>query len=142
MNHNVGLTATRLPGTDIIVRAGYSAKIYGVAFQNFLDVDWGTLEDCWPRSWTAQDVFDAVNVVLCQEEYDYNALEHERWEREHGGSPPDDGPPGGSPPNDGPPGDRKASSAPVVQLRPRALISPKPSTPSENGLLPGLRSAT
>src|ERR1700730_5481316 len=47
--------------------SGPTAEIYAVAFKKFLDVAWGTSEDddrSW--SWTAQDVFDAVNVVLCQ----------------------------------------------------------------------------
>jgi hypothetical protein len=144
MNHNIELTAASIPTVvgPLILRAGYEAKIYVATFQNFLDVSWGTSEDEHLGRWTAPDVFDAVNVVICQHEYDYHASEWEQRAREFGGSPPDDNPPGGSPPNDGPPSDRKTPPAAVVQLRPRALISGKPSTPSESGLLPGLRPAT
>jgi hypothetical protein len=135
-NRNIELTAPRSPDTGRILRAGYAAKIYVAAFQNFLDVDFGTFEDNLKARWwwTAHDVFDAVNVVLCQEEYDGRALEWEQRDREHGGSPPDDGPPGGTPPNNGLPSDRKDPPSGVVQLRPRGLKSAKPSTSSESAL--------
>src|SRR5262249_43835016 len=41
------------------------AEVYSVAFKQLMNLDWS---GSWNR-WSARDIFDAVNVVLCEADY-------------------------------------------------------------------------